>query len=69
LAGGLIEAYRGSYTEYVPKRQQRYEERLKQWQAQQQMVEKAQEFYRRYGAASGPTRPRTADADESVPSR
>ena len=51
LSYGLLESYRGGYSEYLPKRQQRYEERLKQWNAQQQYIEKTEDFYRRYGAA------------------
>jgi ATP-binding cassette subfamily F protein 3 len=48
VAGSGLEAYRGNYTQFLPKRQVRYEERLSQWTAQQKYIEETQEFIRRF---------------------
>ena len=45
---GGLEAYRGNYTEYVKKRQERYEQRMREWQAQQAYVEKTEAFIRQH---------------------
>ncbi len=44
---GSLEKYRGSYSEYVTKRDERYTERMRQWEAQQEYIEKAEDFIRR----------------------
>ena len=43
-----LEAYRGGYSEYLPKRHERYLERMKLYEAQQQYVQETQEFIRRF---------------------
>ena len=44
---GRLESYRGAYTEYLKKRDDRFGERMKQWEAQQQYVATTEEFIRR----------------------
>jgi ATP-binding cassette, subfamily F, member 3 len=39
-----LEAYRGAYSEYLPKREERRQERLSLWQSQQEHIRKTQEF-------------------------
>lgn len=48
IAFGRMEAYRGRYSAYVRQRQERYERRLKEWEAQQAYVEKTEEYVRRF---------------------
>ena len=48
IAFGRLEAYRGNYSAYVRQRQERYERRLKEWEAQQAYVEKTEDFVRRF---------------------
>lgn len=48
IAFAHLEAYRGSYSEYLPKRQQRFEERMAQWQAQQDYIAKTEDFIRQH---------------------
>ncbi|HJT78301.1 MAG TPA: ABC-F family ATP-binding cassette domain-containing protein, partial [Gemmataceae bacterium] len=47
LHGGRITSYPGNYKAYVRLRQERYEQQLKAWQAQQEYVEKQEEYIRR----------------------
>jgi ATP-binding cassette subfamily F protein 3 len=42
-----LETYRGSYTAYVAKREERFGQRLRRWQAQQEHVARTEEFIRR----------------------
>jgi len=44
---GSLEVYRGSYSAYVRKRADRFRERMRQWEAQQEYVAKTEEFIRR----------------------
>jgi ATP-binding cassette subfamily F protein 3 len=48
IAFGGLEIYRGNYTAHLRQRQERYERRLKEWEAQQEYIEKTQDFIRRY---------------------
>ncbi|MBM3277613.1 MAG: ABC-F family ATP-binding cassette domain-containing protein [Candidatus Handelsmanbacteria bacterium] len=48
IAFGGLETYRGNYTAHLRQRQERYERRLKEWEAQQEYIEKTQDFIRRY---------------------
>ena len=48
IAWGGLETYRGNYTAYTRQRQERYERRLKEWQAQQAYVERTEDFVRRF---------------------
>jgi len=48
IAFGGLETFRGNYTAYVPQRQERYEGRLKEWQAQQEHIAKTEDYIRRY---------------------
>jgi ATP-binding cassette subfamily F protein 3 len=47
MAGGRINSYPGNYKQYWRLRQERYEQQLKAWQAQQEYVEKQEEYIRR----------------------
>jgi ATP-binding cassette subfamily F protein 3 len=47
LNGGKIESYPGNYQAYWRLRRERYELQLKTWQAQQEYVEKQEEYIRR----------------------
>ena len=44
---GELDAYRGNYTHYVQQREARRERQRKEWEAQQEQVEKTEEFIRR----------------------
>ncbi len=46
IAFTKLETYRGSYSQYLPKRDERHKERLRLWQAQQEYIGKTQEFVR-----------------------
>ncbi|MCC7265441.1 MAG: ABC-F family ATP-binding cassette domain-containing protein [Candidatus Latescibacteria bacterium] len=48
IAFGGLETYRGNYSAHLRQRQERYERRLKEWEAQQEYIEKTQDFIRRY---------------------
>jgi ATP-binding cassette subfamily F protein 3 len=50
ISFGRLETYRGAYSAYVRQRQERYDRRLKEWEAQQAYVEKTEEFVRRFFA-------------------
>ncbi len=43
-----VETYKGNYTAYRKQRQERYDRRLKEWEAQQLLIEKEQDFIRRH---------------------
>ncbi len=47
LAFGRLETYRGNFSQYVVQRQERYERRLKEYEAQQEFIAKEEEFIRR----------------------
>ena len=44
---GRLEEYRGGYTGYVKKRHERFRERMRQWEAQQEYIAQTEEFIRR----------------------
>jgi ATP-binding cassette subfamily F protein 3 len=44
---GRLESYRGAYSEYLKKREERFRERMRQWEAQQSYVASTEEFIRR----------------------
>jgi ATP-binding cassette, subfamily F, member 3 len=44
---GTIETYRGNYSHYVRQREERYERRLKEYEAQQEFLAKEEEYIRR----------------------
>ena len=48
VAFSALEAYRGSYTAYLKKRRERFEERMRQWRSQQEYIETTEEFIRRH---------------------
>ncbi|MFA5864907.1 MAG: ABC-F family ATP-binding cassette domain-containing protein [Phycisphaerae bacterium] len=48
IAFGNLEAYRGSYSVYIKQQQQRQEERMRQWEAQQEYVAKTEDFIARH---------------------
>src|SRR5205807_3990363 len=47
LHGGRLTAYTGNYQAYARLRQERYEQELKTWQAQQEYIDKQEEYIRR----------------------
>ena len=47
ISFGHLDAYRGGYTAYLKKRDERYRERMRRWQAQQEYVARTEEFIRR----------------------
>jgi len=42
-----LESYRGNYTAYLKKRQERFRERMRTWQSQQEYIARTEEFIRR----------------------
>ena len=44
VAATSLEAYRGAYSEYVPKREERRQERMRLWESQQEHIRKTQDF-------------------------
>ena len=48
ISFGNLDIYRGGYSQYVRQRDQRYLERMRQWQAQQDFIERTEEFIRRH---------------------
>jgi ATP-binding cassette subfamily F protein 3 len=48
MAFGALETYRGNYSAYVRQREERFQRRLKEWQAQQEYIAKTEEFIRKY---------------------
>jgi ATP-binding cassette subfamily F protein 3 len=48
MSFGVLETYRGGYSAYLRQRQERYRHRLKQWEAQQEHIEKTEDFIRRF---------------------
>lgn len=50
MSFGRLEDYPGNYTKYLTLRQERYERRIKEYEAQQEYIAKQEEFIRRYKA-------------------
>ncbi len=48
MAFKALETFRGAYTHYVRQRDERYTQRLKQWEAQQEFIAETEDFIRRY---------------------
>jgi ATP-binding cassette subfamily F protein 3 len=48
IAGAALEAYRGGYSHYLTQREERFKERTRRWEAQQEFIEKTEEFIRRF---------------------
>jgi ATP-binding cassette subfamily F protein 3 len=48
IAFGNLDVYRGNYTAYVTKRDERYKERMREWEGQREFIEKTEEFIRRF---------------------
>ncbi|MEW6751188.1 MAG: ABC-F family ATP-binding cassette domain-containing protein [Candidatus Latescibacterota bacterium] len=48
MAFKTLEAYRGNYSHYLRQREERYQQRLKQWQQQQEYIARTEEFVRKY---------------------
>jgi ATP-binding cassette subfamily F protein 3 len=47
LSFGLVETYKGNYSHYTSQRTERFDRRLKEYQAQQEFIAKEEEFIRR----------------------
>jgi len=45
---GVLEAYRGKYSHYLRQREERFTDRMSQWEAQQAYIERTKEFVRRF---------------------
>jgi len=43
-----LDVYRGSYSKYVRQRDERFADRMKQWEAQQEFIERTEDFIRRH---------------------
>ncbi len=52
VAFGSVESYRGNYTAHLAQRRDRFVERTRLWEAQQEHIQKTEEFIRRHHAAS-----------------
>lgn len=48
MAFGVLERYRGNYSAYARQRQERYQQRLKHWEEQQEYIAQTEDFVRRY---------------------
>lgn len=48
LAGAALEHYSGNYTHYLTQREERFTERVRRWQAQQEYIRETEEFIRRF---------------------
>ncbi len=48
LGFGRLETYRGNYTAYLRQREERFQARLKTWKAQQEYIQRTEEFIRRH---------------------
>jgi ATP-binding cassette subfamily F protein 3 len=48
IAFGGLEAYRGHYSSYLRQRQERFQQRMKQWQTRQEYIIKTEDFIRRH---------------------
>lgn len=58
LASQRLEVYRGNYSAYVVQRTERRERQRKEWQRQQQVIAKEEDFIRRNIAGQNTNRPR-----------
>ncbi|MFP4355666.1 MAG: ABC-F family ATP-binding cassette domain-containing protein [Phycisphaerae bacterium] len=47
VAEGRVSTFKGGYSAYVKQREHRYQEQMRTWQAQQEYIEKTEEFIRR----------------------
>ncbi|MCK4623960.1 MAG: ABC-F family ATP-binding cassette domain-containing protein, partial [Phycisphaerae bacterium] len=47
IAFGNLETFRGSYSKYLPQRDERYTERMRQWEAQQEYIAKTEDYIAR----------------------
>ncbi|MBC7225290.1 MAG: ABC-F family ATP-binding cassette domain-containing protein, partial [Anaerolineae bacterium] len=50
LEFGRLETYRGNYSAYLVQRAERRERQARAWEAQQELIQRTEEFVRRYGA-------------------
>lgn len=50
LEFGRLETYRGNYSAYLEQRAARRERQAREWEAQQDLIRRTEEFVRRYGA-------------------
>ncbi len=50
LGFGRLETYRGNYSAYLEQRAARRERQAREWEAQQDLIRRTEEFVRRYGA-------------------
>ncbi len=48
LTGATLEHYTGNYTHYLTQREERFTERMRRWQAQQDYIRETEDFIRRF---------------------
>ena len=48
VSSASLESFRGSYSQYLTQRQERFKERLRRWEAQQEYVRQTEDFIRRF---------------------
>jgi ATP-binding cassette subfamily F protein 3 len=50
ISDATLECYKGAYTEYLAQREDRFKERMRRWEAQQQYIRETEDFIRRFMA-------------------
>lgn len=50
ISDATLESYKGNYTEYLAQREERFKERMRRWQAQQEYIRETEDFIRRFMA-------------------
>jgi ATP-binding cassette, subfamily F, member 3 len=48
LSGAVLETYKGGYTHYLRQRDERFADRMKRWEAQQEYIRETQDFIQRF---------------------
>ncbi len=48
VSGAAVECYRGNYSHYLTQRDERFKERSRRWQAQQEFIAETEDFIRRF---------------------
>ena len=50
ISDATLECYKGAYTEYLAQRDERFKERMRRWEAQQEYIRETEDFIRRFMA-------------------
>ncbi|MBN1555955.1 MAG: ABC-F family ATP-binding cassette domain-containing protein [Phycisphaerae bacterium] len=48
VSDATLECYKGAYTDYLAQREERFKERMRRWEAQQQYIRETEDFIRRF---------------------